>query len=50
MRANQVFLSKSLEILVTKNDRSGPTYQNLTLDLNGFKLFTLIHNNLLVLE
>lgn len=50
MRANQVLLSKSLEVLVTMNDRSGSTYENVTSDLNGFQLFTLIHNNLLVLE
>lgn len=50
MRANQVLLSKSLEILVTMNDRSGSTYENVTLDFNVFKLFTLIHNNMLVLE
>lgn len=49
MRANQV-LPKSLEILVTMNDRSGSTYENVTSDLNGFKLFTLIHNNLIVLD
>lgn len=36
MRANQVLLSKSLEILVTMNDRSGSTYENVTSDLNGY--------------
>lgn len=50
MRANQVLLSKSLEIVVTMNDRSGSTYENVTSDLNVFKLFTLIHSNLIVLE